>query len=149
MVMAVTDNQVATLRTFLQGDKAEYNEQLARMDWQTGSLGYSALVTAAFFEAVDRRFTTQSQPAEVVNYVAEVRSRSADIAAELDPRIAERLIREVLGDGSTEDIDGKISASTKLYLVAALMSDAGLDTPGLDQFVAKARKMADHLLSTP
>jgi hypothetical protein len=32
--------------------------------------------------------------------------RTGDTADTVDPRVAERLIREVLGEGSTNDIDG-------------------------------------------
>jgi hypothetical protein len=145
--MTVSDQQVATLRAFLEGDKPKYNDLLADLDRKTGSLGYSALVTAAFFEAVDRRFSTQSPRADVAGYVADVRSRSSNAAGDVDPRIAERLIREVLGDGSTEDVDGRTSASTKLYLLTALTIDADLDAAALDQFLGKMKKMADHMLS--
>ena len=144
--MAVSDQQVATLRAFLEGDKPKYNDLLADLDRQTDGLGYSALVTAAFFEAVDRQFSTQSPRADAVDYVAAVRSRSSNAAEDVDPRIAERLIREVLGDGSTDDVDGRTSTSTKLYLLTALTVDAGLDPEGLDQFLGKVTKMADHML---
>jgi hypothetical protein len=144
----VNDYQVATMRAFLEGDRARYNELVTQLDQETDSLGYSALVNAAFFEAVDNRFK-QSQRADVIDYVAEVRSRSADWAAELDPRIAERLILGVLGIGSTQDITGRDSSSVKLYLLGALMADADLDNAGLDEFMAKIKKMADYLLRTP
>jgi|ERR1700678_1223819 hypothetical protein len=146
--MVVNDYQVATMRAFLEGDRARYSELVAQLNQAADSLGYSALLNAAFFEAVDRRFK-ESQRADVIDYVAEVRSRSADWAAELDPRTAERLIRAVLGEGSTEDITGRVSSSTKLYLLGALMADAHLDSDGLDEFTAKIRKMADYLLRTP
>lgn len=143
--MTVSDAQVATLRAFLEGDKPRYNELLARLDRQADSLGYSALVTAAFFEAVDRRFSKQSTPSDVVEYVADVRSRSGDTADAVDPRVAERLIREVLGEGSTDDIDGRTSSTTKLFLLAALTADADLSSGELNEFLTKVRKMAEHL----
>jgi hypothetical protein len=149
MAMAVSDQQVATLRAFLEGDKPKYNDLLADLDRHNDGLGYSALVTAAFFEAVDRRFSVQSPQADVVDYVANVRSRSSNAAEDVDPRIAERLIREVLGDGSTSDVDSSTSTSTKLYLLTALLVDARLDPEGLDQFIGKVKKMADHMLSRP
>jgi hypothetical protein len=144
--MTVSDIQVATLRAFLEGNQPRYNELLGQMNRQADSVGYSALVTAAFFEAVDRRFSKQSTRPDVVEYVADVRSRSDEVADAVDPVVAERLIREVLGEGSTEDVDGRTSSTTKLFLLAALTADADLDSGGLDDFIAKIRKMADHLL---
>lgn len=143
--MTVSDSQVATLRAFLEGDKPRYNELLVQLDRPADSLGYSALVTAAFFEAVDRRFTKQTTRSDIVEYVAEVRSRSDAVADAVDPRVAERLIQEVLGEGSTHDIDGRTSSATKMFLLAALMADAGLGSSELDQFMAKVTKMAEHL----
>jgi hypothetical protein len=113
--MTVSDGQIATLRAFLEGDRPRYNELLGQLDREADSLGYSALVTAAFFEAVDRRFSKQTTRSDVV-YVAEARSRSGDIADAVDPRVAERLIHEVLGEGSTHDIDGWTSSATRLRL---------------------------------
>jgi hypothetical protein len=145
--MPVSEHLVATLRAFLEGNRVSYNDLLAQIDQQADSLGYSALVTAAFFEAVDRRFSKQAPRAAAVEYVADVRSRSEDVAAAVDPRVAERLVREVLGDGSTDDLDGRTSSATKMYLLAALMVDAQLDSTSMDEFVSKVRKMADHLLA--
>jgi hypothetical protein len=145
--MPVSEHLVATLRAFLEGNRVSYNDLLAQIDQQADSLGYSALVTAAFFEAVDRRFSKQAPRAAAVEYVAVLRSRSEDVAAAVDPRVAERLVREVLGDGSTDDLDGRTSSATKMYLLAALMVDAQLDSTSMDEFVSKVRKMADHLLA--
>jgi hypothetical protein len=144
-VMTVSGGQAATLRAFLEGDRPRYNELLGQLDRETDSLGYGALVTAAFFEAADRRFSKQTTRSDVVEYVAEVRSRSGDIADAVDPRVAERLIHEVLGEGSTEDIDGRTSSATKLFLLAVLMADAGLGSSELDEFMTKVTKMAEHL----
>jgi hypothetical protein len=111
------------------------------------SLGYSALLIGAFFEAVDRRFSKNSTTAGVVNYVADVRARFDEIAEAVDPLVTERLIRATLGEGSTHDIPGRASVTAKLFLVAALIADEGLDSTGLDEFIAKARKNADYLLN--
>jgi hypothetical protein len=63
----------------------------------------------------------------------------------VDPRVAERLIREVLGEGSTDDIDSRTSSTTKLFLLAALTADADLSSGELNEFMTKVRKMAEHL----
>jgi hypothetical protein len=143
--MTVSGGQVATLRAFLEGDRPRYNELLGQLDREAGSLGYGALVTAAFFEAADRRFSKQAARSGVVEYVAGVGSRSGDVADAAGPRVAERLIDEVLGEGSAEDIGGRTSSATRLFLLAALMADAGLGSSELGEFMAKVTKMAGHL----
>ncbi|MGH3251806.1 MAG: hypothetical protein ACRDOI_37120, partial [Trebonia sp.] len=97
--MTVSDGQTARSRAFLEGNRPRYNELLAQLDRRADSLGYSALVTSAFFEAVDRRFSKRSTRSDIVGYVTDVRSRSDNAADAVDPRVAERLIREVLGEG--------------------------------------------------
>lgn len=63
---------------------------------------YSALVNAAFFEAVDGRFGKASTPASIIEYISDVRSRSDEIAEKVDPSVGERLIRKVLAGETTE-----------------------------------------------
>ncbi len=144
--MAVTDEQVAALRALLTGNVTENRSLLARFDRDSDGAGYSALVNAAFFEAADRRFGKGSTPTDVIEYVADVRSRSSDIAEKMDPNTGERLIRKVLAGESTDDIDSRASATAKLFLLAALMADENFGSAELDQFLARVRKMADYLL---
>jgi len=145
--MAVTDEQVAALRAQLAGNAAEHKRLFAELDRQGDALGYSALVNAAFFEAVDRRFGKQNTRADVIEFVADVRSRFDEVADEVDPRAAERVIFKVLGTGSTDDIDAQTSLTAKLYLLAAIIADEHLDDTGLDDFMVEVRKSANYLLS--
>jgi hypothetical protein len=144
-VMKVNDKQVAALRALVIGDMAENRRLLAQFDRAVDGAGYSALVNAAFFEAVDRRFK-EGSPADVVEYVADVRSRSDDVSDKVDPNVAEQLIRKVITGQSTDDINSRASATTKVFLLAALMADANFGIAEADQFLAAVRKIADHLL---
>jgi hypothetical protein len=54
--MTVVDEQAAALRALLTGDAAENRRLGAEVRRDGSGAGYSALVNAAFFEAVDRRF---------------------------------------------------------------------------------------------
>lgn len=144
--MPVTDEQVATLRAQLAGDFAEYERLWAQLDPQTARTGYTSLVAAGFFEAVDRRFAKNgaiASPAEVVGFVGDVRTRSDRVADELDPKIAERLVMFALGEGSIADLDDETVAGTQMLLLAALIADEDLDDAGLDEFMAEVRAVAD------
>lgn len=144
--MPVTDQQIATLRAMLAGQRAEHEQLFAQFDRQADSLAYAALLNAAFFEAVDHRFGKDVKASDVVEFVADVRSRSDHAASAVDPRVAERLVRKVVSGESTDDIEAGPSIRAKLYLLAALVADEDLDGAGLDLFMAKARKLADYLL---
>ena len=145
--MPVTDDQVATLRALLSDDMDRYRQLFSGLDRAEAKKGYSALVTAGFTEAVERRFGTSYRGADIVEFVASVRSRSDQVAAELDPDVAERVIRVVLEDAPVDDLSRNAITGAQLLLLIGLIADAQLDGLGLDQFLAEARKLADPLMS--
>lgn len=144
--MPVTDDQVAALRAHLAGDFDEHRRLRARLDADGARSGYMALIEGAFFVAVDRRFTKDTKPADVIEFVSEIRARSEDLSKQIDPRAAERLIWAVLGEGSINDIEDTTRFSAEMGLLSMLVIDQQLDDPALDEFMKKARAVADHLL---
>ena len=145
--MPVTDDQVAALRALLHDDMDRHRQLFAGLDRAEAKKGYPALVTAAFIEAVERRFGTGSQPADIVAFVADVRARSDRLASRLDPDVSERAIQAVLGEGTVRGLDKEAVTGAKLLLMAGLIADARLDDAGLDEFLAAAKKLADQLMS--
>ena len=143
LTMPVTDDQVATLRAYLAGEFHLYERLHGQLDPTAAKTGFSALLTAAFFEAVDRRFAQSGTAADVVEFVGAVRARSDELAEELDPRAAERVIRAILIDEDVADIDAAIKINTQFLLLYPLVEDAHLDDAGLDDLLAEARKLAD------
>jgi hypothetical protein len=147
MTMPVPDDQVAVIRAYLKGDLDLYHQLYVKLDRSTGHAAYTALVTAAFVEAVDRRFGKTGTASDVIDFVADVRSRSDQVGEQIDPRGAERVIRAALTDENVDDIDGKTLVRLYVVLLAALVSDEQLDDAGLDDFLAEARKLADRWIS--
>jgi hypothetical protein len=145
--MPVTDHQAATLRAQLAGDLEEHRQLLADLDGQADRQGYSAMLTAAFHNAVDLRFTRESTLDEVTAFVAGVRGRSERLAAALDLRIAERVIVAAVGGDYVHDLDPAERIKMKMLLLAGLIADMHRDDAGLDEFVGQARAFADELLS--
>jgi hypothetical protein len=78
-----------------------------------------------------------------------VRTRSDQIADDLDPRIAERIIQFVLGEQSLDDVDGGTYFHTQLLILAALVADEQFDDIGLDGFMAEVRTLADEWTREP
>jgi hypothetical protein len=145
--MPVTDDQVAALRALLVDDIGHHQQLFGRLDRAQARKGYPALVTAAFGQAVERRFGQHYQPGDIVSFVADVRARSDRLARDLDPDVAERAINAVLGHGTTRDLDKEAITRARLVLLGGLVADARLDDAGLDEFLAAARKLADQLMS--
>lgn len=145
--MAVTADQVATLRAFLAQDFARYERLHAQLDPVAAKTGYTALIAAAFVEAVDRRFDQDSTDADVINFVGAARAQFDENGDEIDPNAAERMIRAVYTDEDIDDIDTETLVGNQVILLSALIADEELDDAELDTFLAKARELADQWTS--
>jgi hypothetical protein len=146
MTMPVTDEQEATLHAQLAGKLEEHKRLLDALDPVAARTGYSALVSAAFCIAATDRFPEGTPPADVIEYVGDVRSRTEG-AAKIEPAIAERLLLALITDEDTDGIDHRASFQTQLLLLAALTADARPDESELDRFMARARRLADRWLA--
>lgn len=144
--MPVTDEQAATLRAYLAGDFEGHQRLFRQLDRTAINLGYKALVSAAFYTAVDRRFAKGSNTAEVVDFVADVRTRHLKNPDEIDPRIAERLILAMFTDEEIKDLPGEDKFRTQFILLYPLVTDAQYDESALDEFLSETRKLADDWL---
>jgi hypothetical protein len=144
--MAVSDRQVATLRAQLAGDLDEHKRLLARFDEKSDALAYVTLTNAAFFKAVDRRFNSGTTADDIIGFVADLRSRSEQVRAALDPRVAERVLLALVKDADISDLDRREARRSERILLNALIAGEHLDSAGLDDFMAAARKLADELL---
>lgn len=145
--MPVTDGQVAPLRALLARQPEEHDRLFSLLDQTAKKTGYQALVSAAFVVAAQRRFAQDVSPGEVIEFVGDVRSRSPQVADQVDPKIAERVIMAVFTGQSLDDIDARTSWETQSVLLVAIIYDEHLDDSGLDEFLAEARKLADQWLA--
>jgi hypothetical protein len=143
----VTSDQVATLRSYLSGDFSDYQQRRNQIDQAPNRAGYMALVSAAFCEAVERRFARQDPPERVIEFVADVRGQFDRDGNQIDPRAAERMIRAVYTDEPIDDLDSATKGRTQIVLLAALINSEQLDDAGLDAFLADAGKLADQWLA--
>ena len=141
----ISTEQVTALRALLTRDFDEHQRVIAQIKPVGGLAGYYELVTAAFFEAVDRRFGSGYTLPDIVEYVAEVRTRLRNPDRGIDPNVAERLIRKALGEGTTRGIDKETLLRTESVLLTVLIMDEQLDDAALDAFLAEARALADRL----
>lgn len=144
--MTVTDRQVATLRAQLAGDLEEHQRLLAQFDEKSDGRPYVTLTNAAFFEAAGRRFSSDTTTDDIIEFVADVRSRTEKVRVALDPRVAERVLLAVVKDADISDIDPREARRSQRILLNALIADENLDSAGLDEFMAIARQLADRLL---
>jgi hypothetical protein len=142
--MTVTDHQAATLRALLGGDFDEHARLRGQLDREADREGYSSLIAAAFFLAADRRFASGHAKADIVEFVAWARSSSASAADQIDPLLAERMIRGVFEDEDLHDVSGQALLETQVMLLAALVGERRPDGAELDSLLADSRKLADR-----
>jgi hypothetical protein len=145
--MAITDDQLAALRSYLsartdaESDDAERHFlTLAR----TGSLdGVEVLVYGAFAAAARRRFSPTWTSADIVRFVADFRCTSTEAASLISASAAENQLRGALGEKLTTRPDEETRARAQLILLAALTADF---TPHeLDGLLSEGRMLADSL----
>jgi hypothetical protein len=147
MTTHVTDEQAATLRAYLTGDPDRYAELHARLDRGQDATAYTALIIAAFFEAVDRRFAKNGTTGDVIDFVAGLRARSDRLGQEIDPQTAERLIRAALTDEDISDLTDQVKGRVYPVVLTALVADEHLDDAQLDAFLTEARQLANRWIS--
>lgn len=146
--MAVTEDQVAALRAYLSAgteDEARDAERqfivLSRADRldETGVLVYGAFAAAA-----RRWFWPRWTSADIVRFVADLRSSSPEVAELFGASVAENQLRGVLGDRQAVRPPEEARARAQFFMLAALT--AGLDGPELDEVLAGGRTLADTLI---
>jgi hypothetical protein len=143
MIMPVTDAEAATLQALLAGDFDDHQQmrdRLADSSWP----GYLALIEAACYLAVKRRFGSGASREDIVEFVASARAHSDKAADSLDPNHAERLIHAVLGNGNIDDFDDKTRFATEVGVLIAVIADLRPTEAVLEEFMANARRLADR-----
>lgn len=114
------------------------------------SEGYAALLAFSLGTAVRRRFSDSWSRADVVRFVADLRISLNEPANEFNPRLAEAIIRFLLGDSSLkenpfnpenrEDV-GYIES----ILLVTLVSQIGLDEDDLSDLINEAAENAKEV----
>jgi hypothetical protein len=143
----VNDAQVASLRAFLalEPDKGL---PLTKNLLPAGDVdGYGQLIYAALVIAVRRGFSTTWTVPNPLRLAAAVRVRLLSDGIEIDPRVAETLMRRVLGDTVTGELGEEARARAQIFLLVELVLDEDLDDRELDDFLVMARTMADHVVN--
>lgn len=142
----ITGLHAAALRALLGRRADDFRELIGQLESQDDYEGYARILYAAFFEAVDRRFTRDGETAgdaAVIEFVGELRAENLQIRDELDPSVAERMLAYVLGCGSLDGIEDAARMRCASTIVVELAEDDYAGEIALNRFVARARRMAE------
>lgn len=151
--MVISDAMVAAMHTYLSGlhsgSDADSDATLDDSDRQFLALlkadqieGLGELLLAAFTVAARRRFSPTWSQAEIIRFVAGVRSRSDQMAALLSPLAAERQLRSALGQEVTPYPDMETRGRAQMTLLGVLTSD--YTSHELAAMLSDARTLAEE-----
>jgi hypothetical protein len=143
--MPVTDAQVAALRAFLVLD----TDEMAPLAYQLGDRGkpgYIRLTKAALALLAGRRFAPRFSGADLVNYVAEVRTaRVADgDEIDFDPVVGEDVLRFSLGQKPMHRMDLEPQLKATIALLDGLVERELSSEAEVDDMLTEARDLADR-----
>lgn len=144
--MQVTDEQMACLQAWLTGTAQLAKPLPAEVTGPDVMAGLDALSFAAFVIAVRREFAPSWTRSKVIRFTAEVRGALGDRRNLLDPIIAEKQLRNALGEPISDNPDVAKQAQAQLILFSALVVKAGLDEVAIAALLSEAREMADRIL---
>lgn len=144
--MAITDDQVALLRTQLRGEFDEYERLYPEFD-KSQTDGYIELIGATFILAAERRFRPNGTRPDIIMFVAEVRSKTRAAAESIDPKIGERVLLAALTNEPIDDLDADAVILAQLHLLVAITAAEGLSASEIDALLAKARDIVDRVNS--
>ncbi|GAA4232753.1 hypothetical protein GCM10022254_33530 [Actinomadura meridiana] len=141
--LVLGDGHIDLLRHLLSEDDDEpgqYDEPTAPNDIVIHNLmGYSAFVVAVL-----RKFSPTFSVSEIIQYVSDLRkSLIGDESLQVNPRVAEGLIRDVLQDKTFKDTppfgaDNETMAKTSFVILLDLVQNLQLDGPGLEEFLRES-----------
>jgi hypothetical protein len=151
LASVITDEYVAALRAFLTGDGTyeRLSEYLQARDGQLSGDHFSALTGMALCTAARRRFPAGYTNADVIRLVGQVRGRAGDPSDNVDPLVAEAVLRGALGDAAAaENLDQAAMAMAIPALLLILLEQNDVaDDEGVDSFLADIRPLADAWLA--
>ena len=147
--MAVTDQQVASLRAFLtarsEQDAERAGQMFTRLARSGAAEGIGELIYATFVVAARRKFAPRRTLADDVRYVSHLRAGNAEDTNELDPTAAENQLRIALGEQIAPHPSEEGRGTAQIILLLELTHDLRLTASELDELLSQARTLAEQL----
>ncbi|CNF75642.1 Uncharacterised protein [Mycobacterium tuberculosis] len=146
----INDSHRQAVQALILGTEGEWESHYSAIaEKDNGAQAYSTLLAFSVGIAVRRRFSGHWSLAHVIRYVADLRIALDQDANKLNPRLAEALIRFLLGDNSvkesltaSEDQENLVQVETLLLL--ALVAEANLDETGVNELLDEAASNAER-----
>lgn len=141
--MKIKSELIDYLRTLIRGEFA-VNDQIEEKLDEIGWDGWPALLTMAYYLAVQHHFAGRYQEAEAIRLVAELRSRISTNGPEIDPASAESLLKAVFDNTVPVDIHPEELGRIELLTIYGVLSGGRISDAELDRLLDKARELAEE-----
>jgi hypothetical protein len=145
--LPVTEQQVAALRAQLTGDRDDAVRLIREFSAREDLRGFFTLTSAAFTEAVELRFGRNGTREDAIRLVSDVRSRSDWLSESIAPDTAEAVLTSAFTHGDIPELDPDDLRGIFSTFLAAMIAEVGLDDTQLEDFLTKARALADKILN--
>ncbi|MFE0593980.1 hypothetical protein [Micromonospora echinospora] len=137
----MTESVRTALRSLVHGQVDRHDRRVrgfAEPEWRR----YADLLAGALLLAARRRFAPGADRAAVIRFVASARERYDVTGLDVDPTVAEALIRAVLGECPAPPDDAATLTATTLLLLG-LLEDEGMTPADLDDLLTAAWATAE------
>mgnify|MGYP006179790755 CR=1 FL=1 len=142
--MALKPDLVEYFRTMLKGNYVENDRLEAKLDTE-GWGEFATLLGIVFFLAVNRRLNERASEAEIVQFVAEMRSAAPMDAEELDANAAERLVKAALDPDIETDIDPEMAGAIQGVAIMHVLGEGKVSDHEIDALLREAVEAANRV----
>jgi hypothetical protein len=141
----ISENQLAALRTALNGEAEEFERLAVSSDVDHGN-GFPVLVGHAFVLAARRGFPHDYSTSDVIRFVGKLRSRDSGEFADISVTAAEQMLLCALRG---VPMDSKSDEFAKGYAQVAVLAElvSNLNDQQLEALLEQARDQADQWLA--
>lgn len=145
MTSPAMDKSVAVLRALLTDDMDTFRTLHAAQDAEQRR-AFAVLLSAAFLKAATERFTEHSSPEDIIEFVADARSRVIGPET-VAPEDAEMIIRAALGEGHLiDDMDGRAYGAAQTAMLFAITHENDFAAERVPGLLAVAAEEAEDAL---
>lgn len=137
----MTKDPETALRDLLRGRWDRHERQVRGFvgpEWQR----WADLLAGALLVTARRRFTPGQDPAPLIRFVASARERYDATGLEVDPTLAEAVLRAALGDCPPPPEEAA-TLTARILLLLGLLEDEGLPPADLDDLLTTAWTAAE------
>ncbi|NEA27330.1 hypothetical protein [Actinomadura bangladeshensis] len=147
----IGEGNILALRSFLlEGPDAWVPLQEEMQSSDETAAGYMSLLFGAFEVAVRRRFAPTYTVGQIVRLVADLRITLGEDADEVNPIVAEDMIRRAVDAPPLKaDVPDDLTATlnAQVCILLYLVGEANFDRVGLEQFIDEATTYTEQWLA--